>query len=718
MDTTENAGEQSAAAAPDTPGRPDSPGPTIDNTEIEKGLKARLETSKSHAKTFHGEWKTNVQLRMAHVGVLSAETDHTPMSDDIQSEINPDWYLTKTKIANLYSQVPNVQGTHENKQYEAAVPLLTKALNYELSEKRVNIGVAMEEVLSDVVNAAGIGGCLIGYAARFKDVMMPVEQFVTTPDGRQIETTKLPEQSLQVLAKAGLVHIKLQPKRTSYMFYGTRVSPTDLLWPKEFTGSNFDNADFTGYSGKMPWAEGLREFAKSQDSPNGLVKTDKDEVCGGGERDLQNLRSREDGNLVPEDSILYDVLFYKRYRVNPDETSFKAIWKIVWVKGKETPVYHGPWRGQEVDQDTGEYVGACQYPLRILTTTYISDNPIPPSDSKAGRSQVKDLLRSRNLMFQNRAYNRPLRWFDSNRVGPLVRELLKKGQIQGMIPTNGNGTNVIGEIARAAWPSEDFTFDQMTKQDLMETWQLGQNQMGVGGGGRRTSAEAQITQTNFATRIGQERARVGYFFLGVCQVLLGLMALYSDFPNLADAEKQQLQKTWDSKKVLTDLVLKIRPDSQILLDAGQRFQRCVTILNLTAKSPLANPKPILVELFELGGFDPNECVVEPPPKSPPDPNVSFRFSGSKDLRDPVVMAMLVHAKIAPTPQELQIGKTILMDSQKLEAPPPPETPAPAMAGSDGAPAAPPPAAGASEDAQPDWQLSDKLAKRSRDAGGG
>jgi len=66
-----------------------------------------------------------------------------------------DWSHSKAKIASLFSQVPTVNLTPKNPAYAQAVPVFVKELNEVLREARVE--TAMEEVLADVVNAAGMG---------------------------------------------------------------------------------------------------------------------------------------------------------------------------------------------------------------------------------------------------------------------------------------------------------------------------------------------------------------------------------------------------------------------------------------------------------------------------------------------------------------------------------------------------------------------------------
>lgn len=686
--------------------------------EVADYFLGRIEASKKDKKQRLAEWRQNVELRMGRPS--SPSTGGTDVDDSSQSEINPDWSLTKTKTANLFSQVPFVSITHENKQYAAAIPPFAKSLNYEIGEKRANVAVAMEEVLNDVVNAAGIGATHIGYAARFVPKTIPaVEQLKQLPPeviSQLIETDVpegtviSPEQLQHMLANRQMPVFRVQQVVSDKIFV-SRVSPTDLLWPTEFTGSCFDDADWMGHTGRMSWAEARNEFR--------LKDSDKEKVVGGEDVPAgDNLRTDvEKGALSGAKKVLYDELFYWRHRVDPEEKSFKAIWRIVYVHGLDEPVIHEAWKGQKVDPATYAYVGACKFPIRVLTLTYISDNPAPPSDSSAGRPQVNDMRRSRSQMFMNRERSIPIRGFDVNRVDQLIADQLMRGTFQGIIPFNGNAQNSIWEVARASYPSEDMAFDQAAKADLMELWMIGPNQQGTEQPGRKTAGEANIVQQNFATRIGQERGRVASFFLGNCEVVAGLMALYSEFPILTDQEKQTMRQAWDQKKILHDLVLKIRPDSTIVLDSQTQVERRMRFLNMTVKSGYVNPQPVITEIAELTGLDPSEVVITPQLREE-DPNISYRFSGKDDLMNPLVVAMLLLKKQMPSAQMIEQAKQILLLVQQ-----PPGAPANSEAAPAGpeAPDASPPASGAlpgSVEAHPEWTLGGRIAKRTRDVRGG
>lgn len=697
----------------------------VDEKEITDYFKGRIRSAETNRRKFSSEWKRNVELRLGRPATLYVGS--VGIDDEIQTELNPDWALTKTKTANLFSQVPEVQGTHENKKYAAAIPPFIRSLNYEIGDKRSCIGDAMEECLNDVVNASGVCGVLAGYAARFETVDIPAintqqipPEILSTLQPTPIpEGTQLTPELLTQMLQAHLLPMSSVERPVSDKFFTTRISPVDLLWPAEFTGSNFNQADWIGYTGRCSWSEALHQFK--------LTSEQKREALAGFDNPTEDdLRSDpEQKGLKDLKVVKFHRLFYWRYKVDPEEKSFDAIWELVFVHGITKHVKHEAWSGQKQNEQTRKYIGAKKFPLQILTLTYITDNPVPPSDSSAGRPQVNDMRLSRSQMFQNRERSIPVRWFDVNKLDPEIQQTLMRGTVQGMIPVNGDGNRSIGEIARASYPTENLTFDQQAKMDLQELWQVDPLPQA---GGKKTSAEVQVNQQKFSVRMGQERARVASFFLNICEVIAGLMTLYSDFPILTEQERTAMQQAWDEKTINQDLVLKIRPDSAIVLDSQARIQRLSQFLNLTAKSGFVNVMPIIQEMAELSGLDPAEVVVQPKPKVD-EANVSLRLSGKEDLINPLALAMLVKKGQHPSPQDLETAKQLLLSSQQPAQPQPSPSaagapPSAPAGGPAGAPGLPPPGPGApagvpqgSEQemaAHPEWSLNDRIMKRSRD----
>jgi hypothetical protein len=313
-----------------------------------------------------------------------------------------------------------------------------------------------------------------------------------------------------------------------------------------------------------------------------------------------------------------------------------------------------------------------------------------------------------------------MRWYDVNKLDPQVAELVKHGDWQGMIPVNGDGNRTLGELARASYPSEDLTFDRNTQNDLRDMWGVGANQGGGMSQGEHTKAEVNTVQQNFATVIGQQRAQITTLFLGVVEVLAGWMVLYSDFPILTAEEKQAMETAWDHQTILHDLVLKIRPDSAIVLDVNQQLERIFKFINMTAKSGYVNVKPLIIQAAELSGIDPAEVVVDPEPKKPEDPNISYRFTGKDDMTNPMVLAILQKRGELPTIEDIKaviaIQKEMLQLAVAPVAPPNPAGPEGVPPPTPDGPLGPPkPMDPTAPDAHPDWTLNSRIAKRSRDA---
>lgn len=705
------------ATVPDPADVPDTTKPAEPvkelNDKIEKRFVIKVEASKKHRRRYTPGWRANIATRLGARGGLTGSEYYEPslglISDERQSTINPDWSLSKTKIANLYSQVPAVQGSHLNEAYKPAVAPFMKELNYQISEKGANFGPPMEEVLSDITNAAGIGGIFVGYMARTVPKQVAVEEIWQSPTDGPIPTKSLTPEQLTQLAAVGQLHLDTIDEVVDSKFFTKRISPGRLLWPKEFTESDFDAADWRGYTGDGPWSVLRTEFKLKDDQ--------KDEACG-----KRRYNSEDDLRVGPEkteeadeEQIFYDDIYYWRHRFDPDETSFSAIWRIVFVHGIKEAVLHEPWKGQQYVQETRKYVGSCKPPIRFCAITYVSDHPIPPSDSAAARPQVNDLRRSRTQMLDSRDRNRPVNWHDVNRVGQTIAKSLMDGTWMGSIPTNGDGNRAVGQVARASFPAENFRFDEMTKQDLMESWQIGPNQNAQATG--VTATESQNVQANFATRIGQEKNKVLTFFLSCVEVLAGWMALYSDFPTLSDQEKQAMFAAWDSKHILHDLAFKIRPDSQLVLDTSQQISRLVSLLNIAGKSGAIEINPLIEEIAEYSGVDPARIMKQPEPPKPEPASMSLRMTGKDDLINPLVMALLVKQQQAPSPQDLETAKKILQAAAVVSPPPqPPGVPGAEGTGVAPGPDTPAPPAGPSAPPE-DYTLMDKISKRSEDISG-
>jgi hypothetical protein len=653
MDSTETSTDTVPAAVADE-------GKSVDDMKPDERIQlwlANIQRCESVLRDVVPEWSTNIDYRRGKPFAEDSDLDRI--------RVPIDWSMTKAKQAQLFSQVPEVRLTHKTEAYKAVAPMFAKKLNDQLCESRV--GVALDEVMPDCINAAGFGAALVAFESKTERRSVPI------PD---------PQQAAQMAAAGMQIPMQDVEVVLDSRFLISRISPEDFLWEVAFTGSDFDDAPWIGRKGRKTWDEAIASWDK-------LTEADKSKVVGADARKSENLLTNtgDENKKIQSGLVNYRELFYWRHMFHADETDYRAIHHLVFIEGKKEPVVDEPWKGQKRNAKN-KIIGPRRMPIRVLTLTYISNESIPPSDSAMGRPQVDELNRSRSQMIRNRETSVPLRWFNTNLVDPQVQTQMMRGTWQGMIPINGTGDRAFGEVARAAYPNEDFMFDNIAKADARETWQV-QDAIEAGPA-IRSAAEANNRQQNFQTRIGYERARCAAFLVGIAEVLAGLVALFGEFTQ----EEMQLLGQLPKEELASYYAFNVRADSTLLLDAEQRIQRLMTFLNMTAKSGYVDVAPVIMEIVELVGLDPAVVIHQPQGKGPEPVNASLRLTGAADLSDPVVIAMLMHAGQFPTAEELNAAKIALATiQQQPELPQPEGGPGGAPGGPGGpggAPGAPPP----------------------------
>jgi hypothetical protein len=672
-------------------------------------FKAGIDLCKTYRRKLIATWTVNIDYRRGK--------PFTSQTDEDRIAINLDWSLTKAKQATLFSQVPQVRIDHPPQSLGAGPWVAT--FERRLNDLLVKGGIesAMYECLPDVINAAGIGAILVAHEAITEDVVVPTIDITTMPPevGAIImQTGKMPDGSE--------IPTTVVPRVVDHRYTISRVSPADLLWPINFTGSDWDRSPWRGRSGRVTWPVALKRFK--------LTEADKPVILGEERTSVDRLTHDVDKDKTPSEELVgFDEIFVNEYEFNPDAKSFGAIRHLVFVNGKDKPVINEIWKGQQVGSDN-LITGAQKSPLRILTLSYVSDETIPPSDSAIGRPQINEINKGRTQMVLQRDRSIPIRWFDVNRVDPTIGQALMRGTWQHMIPVQGQGTNIIGEVQRSNMPPENFTFDKVAKADLNEAWSIGPNQ-DDSGSGIETKAEANIVQSNFQTRVSQERARVAAFVVGIAEVLGGLMCLYEDPASFGQGFTPDISRT---------LGFSILVDSTVMLDSNQRLQKLVQFVNFTAKSGWINIEAVLKEIATLSGLDPNTVIQPPQPKPPVEPNISLRLTGAADLMNPLALATFIKSGQAPPPELLDqamalIAKAVTppqsappnmpilpgtlpnltMEQFKGVPPPTPGGPIPAPPEpAAGVPPPPPPRVG---EANPQWSAMPKVNKRSESEGG-
>lgn len=723
------------ADAIDTNDSPDATDPTLSPTatpaESQPGavgatsihaiLRRKVQQCRRVRREFIPEWSTNIDYLRAK----PFDTD----SDQDRIAITADWSNTKRKKAQLFSQVPKIR-LRTRRRWSRTLPepgrlAFQNKVNDELDD--INIGAVMDECNSAVINAAGICATIVSFESRQEDrdlpkpkgpvaglpamPLPPAMAAPVAPTGGGAPEGAAPSPAGATPAALAPPAVVAVPYTTAKRFDIRAISPADLLWDVSFTGSDWNKIPLIGESGRMHWGQAIKEFGKSDDRPEGLTEEEKSEVIGRDDRnDLDMLTHQADRNRFKDsDLISYDQIFYRRFYFDESETSFEAIQRVVFVRGRRgKPVIDELWKGQQrIETPDGDaIVGSCKFPIQVGTLTYVTDEAIPPSDSAMGRPQVDELSMGRGMMMAQRRFSLPWRWFNNNLVPPEIVTQLMRGEYQGAVPLNGSGDKVMGEVARAQYPREDFEFDRVAKAELDATWNLGTSMSGGGAGNTqvRSAAEAEAVQANMGTVIAMDRAKMVKLFCNTAEVLAGMMALYADFTE----DEKLAMKDWDREKFASYFLFTVRGDASVLLDAKQRLAQLERFWNMTAKSGMVDEVTVLQEIAGLNDID-ESLVHEQGAPPPPKINISLRL-GAEELDNPIFVALLMGTGQFPGPQELAAAKQAIIAAKQLpDVPMPGNGPEPPM----GVSAAPAPA-GPVEDRMPHLNEADRVNKRTHD----
>src|SRR5688572_8610782 len=633
----------------------------------------RISAARKRRDDLVADWQNNVDRRRVRSSVRSGETVSSIGRDATRVTVPKDWSFTKAKIANLYSQTPEVRLTPRNDAFAPAVEPFGRELNSTISD--CHVGTKIEEVLADVVNASGIGAVLISCDKR------TVEKLVNKFDPMIVAMTGMPQEQVPVTSVVDLKYLV------------DRISPADLLIPTDFTGSNYNEARWLGHDGRMTWPQAKNQLQLTDDQKEKVLSADKRA------RGTDHSLNTDTTNKFKDSEVVQftEVFAWKHY-YDAEETNFAALQRLVFVEGLDDgPVIVEDYQVQKRTED-GRILGVRINPIQVLTLTYISDENLPPSDSTVARFQIEELEESRTAMVQQRKHSIPIRWGDTNRISPGARSRIDQGDFQSFIWTNGPGDRAIGEVARASFPQERFEFDAVMNRDINDITQVGENQGGNYAKGERSAREAGIIDRQFQRRVGQEQDKVQRFFLGIVEVLAGHLALYGtfDLPDELGPMRQEMANAF---------LYTVRVDSTVRQDADERIEKLTRGLNLTAQSGYVNPKPIIAEIWELLGVDPAKVVIDPQPKAPEPVKVSV--SKAEDIINPVMLGHLMRTGQAPGPEDIAAAIKLLQQAALGGVPLIPPQPSPE--GPQGETEKP-------KGSNLDWEAAPRVERRSDDGG--
>ena len=626
-------------------------------------LKGVVSSCKTHRRKLIDNWSTSVDYRRGKTFASESDTDRI--------SVPMDWHLTKRKHANLFSQVPRVYVSHPpqtvSKEMNGWLFRYEQKLNDIMKES--GLETAMDEVMPDCINASGIGIIMVAYESITEMVKVPAMDLSLFPPDLQAQIS-----ATGLMPDGSPLEMMEIPRVADKRYTISRVSPSNFIWDTDFTGADFDDCPVVGRTGKVTWHEAKLRWS--------LKEEDKKKFISGGDETLMDSINRDTDRLknVSEDMVCFDELFFKEFKFMDGVKLFKQLHHVIFLGDSADPVIDESWKGQQTGPD-GQIIGCQRFPIRVLTLTYVTDDAIPPSDSSIIRPQVDELNKSRTQMMLQREHSLPMRWVNVNFVDPAIMGSLIKGTWQNIIPIQGSGQNVFGEIARSSFPNENYAFDSRIKGDIVDSFAIGQGQSGSQ---VETKAEAMILSDDARTVITRERAKVTKFIANISEVVGGLMCLYEDPAYFGEGFDPAISR------ILSYSVL---ADATVLLDSNQRLKRIEEFLNRTAKSGWVSLEPILREYAQLSGLDPSAVIRPPAPRPPVEPNISLRLTGTEDLLQPLTLAFLMKSGQAPSTELIEQAKALINAAVTPPSPPPPPQMPPGMPQMPGMPGPMPPRPG-------------------------
>jgi hypothetical protein len=609
-----------------------------DNESIPKQLRAQVEACETWITQQLPTWQTNVNYRKNKILDGDLERDEVAVPIDAAR--------TRNKIAQLFFQVPKIALFPRAPQWRPTTPLTAAVVNHLLAEE-IHAEEPVEESLGDAINAAGIGILYVSYEAGFVDEKVPaVDMSARSPEEIVAYAKELGGQPPPMMTKKVPLYQKVDI---------SSVDPADFLRPLGFTKINWDNAPWLGHKFRLTEAEARRK---------GWLK--EGERAGGESPESVSEAAKQNADKEQGKHVSCIRLWYRPYLFDPKEPDCRKIKVIVWVDGqdKTEPVLHEDFRWQKYVPETREWVGMTKFPLRPLTLEHISGEAIPPSATEYGRPQVRELNKSRTQMVQQRDRSFPLRWYDVNLVDEEIVEQIRRGTWQDMIPTQGPGTSVIGEVSRASFPRESYEFNTVLNQDLDMSWSSGPNQGGYEAAGSTSATEAEITQRNFQVSLEHQRAKVLKWFLQTAECVLDLVQMFYTVEKFVPFTKlggEKALEAWDRETVPGKFVFSARPDAATRIDVSQKRAEANNRYKVMRHDPLVNPQRLIADVFESSDVDPTEGFAPPAPPQEQKPKpASFSFKGD-DLVNPMVVA-LIQKSTPITPQELQAARYLMADA--------------------------------------------------------
>jgi hypothetical protein len=601
--------------------------------------RTRIEKSRTKQKTWHKLWEANLDAYQPKAEDLAKDGDRYDVNPNI------DFRQVEQKSALLFYDRPDIILDPEEPlttamQAAQVVTLRQAVLNKALGPKPEGVDVlrAVQRALLDILCISGMGWTKLGWRVEMKSV----------PPDKETMALGLGNEPIDVPIYERAFWDYLPCKRG--------------LAPHDAIGVASDEWDWIGQDFTMPVAEAKRTFRLPDDfettsSANPALIRDADSEQS---RTLSQVSGTE--------------IHYYRSRFDKDTVHPEVVYELILIEGLEQPVRHRPCPYQTLQPDgrlsEDSVHGFLIHPLTIRDA---ADGYMPLSDCSVTRSLVDELKVYRAQNLKHRDASVPAVMFKEDVIDEQQRDTLKaNGYFHWMAIDPAEyppGADPIKAVALPPQSRDSYTGGEIIERDIERSHSIGANQTGASQTGRRSATEIQAIQSNTDSRLAKEQARLADGFLkGVAKLdaLIQRNGAAGYVRVLGPQGAQELIKV-DPKQVPGRMLYKIRPDSQLRVDAAQDRAQYLQLYNLIVNSPSVNRFELESQLVRKFGLDPTKLLTPPQPPPPPPPKVSVSITMPDLLTParPIVAKLLTNQPL--TPDDFAITEGILNTMPPVDA---------------------------------------------------
>lgn len=508
---------------------------------------------------------------------------------------------------------------------EDAITVKREVLNYYLGDDGIDASWLMDELLTDALmwsgNAAVKIGCKIYTKPVTRPVMIPDPNFIppqmipgqvlglgASVQPPMVPATTFDPETMQQVPKMETVIVPIFKE-----WYANRVPPKKMLWSKKLKSGRFDrDACWVGQELFMSKRQLVSTFNVTEELLSHINPTGEDTLVA------------DQGGAKPDSTDksyhIYE-LFLKANEYDDAQPHPLAIYQLVLIEGmKDKPIVYRPCVDQTFDEfgqlTPDSLVG---FPIEFLSLRDMPDSPFVYSDAAMVNNQIKQINthRRQSAMLRDAAIARMM--YDQGAFTPTEIEAIKQMKVGDWIGVQEGKLSqgpdkIVAPMTQPTASRDDYRLAAMLKQDLDEALGLSAQEAGATEEGNRTATEVATVGAKAAARLGKDRQRATKCYLRIVRKLDTYLMRYAttdDYITIVGPLGEKRMEIWNNKIITGRYAYKMKPDSQLMIDAARDRQQLLTYAEKVLMDPMINRVPIHRKLATLFGLDPSEVVMDP-----------------------------------------------------------------------------------------------------------